>query len=118
MIPSINLEIYRYKGTMPKIFPDIRKTRIIFASRAEELFYNLCLENLSSDWMVFYSCTLSNVELGEGLKDNEIDFALYHPRFGLVVIEVKGGRIRYEKENNKFFSINRHDESFSIKNPF
>ncbi len=50
------------------------------------------------------------------MLDNEMDFVLYHPRYGIVVVEVKGGRIRHTE--GKFFSLNRFDELFPIKNPF
>jgi len=103
---------------MARMFPDVIKSRVVFASRAEEAFYNECRRTLGSSWSVFYSCTLSSIEKNFGLKDNEIDFVLYHPRFGLIAVEVKGGRIGYEKESNNFFSINRLDQRFSIKNPF
>ena len=100
------------------MFPDTRKSRVIFASRAEEIFYNTCMEGLSENWKVYYSCTLSTIDNQTGLKDNETDFVLYHPRFGVLVIEVKGGRIQYSATSGKFYSINRHDEKFEIKDPF
>jgi hypothetical protein len=103
---------------MALCFPDSDETRVIFSSAAEELFYNACREQLGPSWRVYHSCTLSTVERGEGQRDNEIDFVLYHPRFGAIVVEVKGGRIRYEAESRRFFSVNRHDEAFEIKNPF
>lgn len=103
---------------MAKISPDSKKTRVIFASAAEEQFYEECLK-LSDEWRVWYSRTLSAVdEKGAGLKDNEIDFVLYHPRYGVIVVEVKGGRIRFDAETQTFYSINRLDESFRIKDPF
>lgn len=103
---------------MASMFPDTRATRVIFASRAEEIFYNTCMEGLSDNWKVYYSCTLSTIDNQTGLKDNETDFVLYHPHFGVLVIEVKGGRIQYSASSRKFYSINRHDERFEIKDPF
>lgn len=103
---------------MAVMFPDSAKTRIIFASGAEEVFYNTCRDHLPENWRVYYSRTLSRIETKEGLVDNEIDFVVYHPHFGVVVVEVKGGRIRFDAQSATFFSVNRHDESFPIKNPF
>ncbi len=102
----------------PKIHPDTDKTRVIFASAAEEQFYNQCRDSLDSGWQVYHSCTLSTVEGNEGLKDNEIDFLCYHPSYGAIAVEVKGGRIRRDSSTGKFYSINRHGESFEIKDPF
>ncbi len=101
-----------------KLYPDSEQTRVVFASPAEEQFYEQCRATLGSDWQVYYSCTLSTMDGDEGLKDNEIDFVCYHPRYGVVVIEVKGGRIRHDGETGKFYSVNRHGESFAIKDPF
>lgn len=102
---------------MAHIFPDRKQGRVIFASKAEEAFYDLA-EQLSSSWNVYYSCTLSSFEPGKGLQDNEIDFVLYHPKLGLFVIEVKGGLIKFDSQRGEFFSVNRHGQSFQIKNPF
>lgn len=102
---------------MAKIFPDSNHRKVIFASHAEEQVYQLT-RKLSKQWQVYYSCTLSSLEPGKGLVDNEIDFVLYHPRWGLFVIEVKGGQIKYESETGDFFTVNRFGKSFRIRNPF
>jgi len=103
---------------MAQLFPDTSRSKVIFASKAEEAFYTQCRQSLGKAWRVFYSCTLSVVESDQGLQDNEIDFVLYHPRLGVIVLEVKGGRIRYDAGSNNFFSVNRLGETFAIKNPF
>ncbi len=103
---------------MAKMFPNVEKTRVVFASSAEEAFYLQCTKEFSDAWRVFYSVTLSGLEHEEGLRDNEADFVLYHPRYGVVVVEVKGGRISFDAEKGQYFSVNRHGESHPIKNPF
>ena len=102
---------------MAKIFPDIERTRVVFSSAAEEQFYSQAKTTLTGGWIVFYSCTLSTMEGDDGLKDNEIDFVCYHPSYGIVVVEVKGGRIRFDAQTSKFYSVNRHNETFEIKDP-
>lgn len=102
---------------MAKIFPDVAKTKVIFASHAEETVYSKCL-GLSSKWQVYYSVTLSSIEENRGLVDNETDFLLYHPDYGVVVLEVKGGRIGFNTEKDSFYTVNRYGKSFFIKNPF
>ena len=103
---------------MALMYPDTSSARVIFASRAEEAFYEACRDSLSDAWTVYYSRTLSTVDRDSGLKDNEIDFVLYHRQYGVLVIEVKGGRIRHNAQNGKFYSINRYGETFKIKDPF
>jgi hypothetical protein len=103
---------------MALMYPDTSSTRVIFASRAEEVFYEACRNSLSDAWTVYYSRTLSTVDRDSGMKDNEIDFVLYHRAYGVLVIEIKGGRIRHDTQSGKFYSINRYDETFEIKDPF
>ena len=101
---------------MARMYPDADKSRLVFTSSAEQQFYDTARRSLGDGWRVWHSCTLSRLEGDSGLKDNEIDFVVYHPRFGVFVVEVKGGRVRHE--GGQFFSINRHGESFRIDNPF
>jgi len=100
---------------MASVKPDANRTRVVFQSRAEEDFYRKC-KKFSRHWQIYYSCNLAAIEKGKGMLDNEMDFVLYHPQHGIVVVEVKGGRIKHEA--GKFFSLNRFDELFPIKNPF
>lgn len=102
---------------MAKIFPNSDRVKVVFPSHAEEQLYQL-FRNFSKDWSVYYSCTLSAFEQEQGLVENEIDFVLYHPKLGVVVVEVKGGRITYDPASQQFYSENRYGEQFSIKNPF
>lgn len=102
---------------MATAYPDIKLTEVVFPSQAEELVYRLAL-SLPDSWRVYHSITLSMREEHDGVKDGEIDFVFYHPRHGVIVLEVKGGRISLDGDTGKFYSINRHGRSFAIKNPF
>ncbi len=103
---------------MAKFFPDVKKENITFMSHGEKLFYEQCAVSLSDEWTVHYSVVLSRKEQDRGVRDNEMDFILYHPRHGLVVAEVKGGKISYNPTQRKFYSENRYGKVFGIKNPF
>jgi hypothetical protein len=103
---------------MALMYPDTKNARVIFASRAEEAFYQACRNSLSDAWIVYYSRTLSTIDRDSGMRDNEIDFVLYHRGYGVLVIEIKGGRIRHDTQSGSFFSINRYGETFKIKDPF
>ena len=99
-------------------FPHIDKTRVIFHSQAEKKFYDACFNSLGKDWDVYYSVTLSGSDKESGLQENELDFLLYHPKFGIIAIEVKGGRIQYDSDKQQFVSIDRYGRKHFIKNPF
>lgn len=99
------------------IFPDVRRMSVVFASSAEEQVYALA-QNLPDPWRIYYSCTLSMKEQDAGVREGEIDFVFYHPAHGVIVVEVKGGRIQLDGATGQFSSVNRHGRSFTIRNPF
>ena len=47
---------------MAQMYPDTNQTRVIFASRAEEVFYEACRKSLDDAWVVYYSRTLSTID--------------------------------------------------------
>lgn len=102
---------------MATIFPDVERMSVVFASQAEQDVYELA-KKLSDSWRVYYSCTLSTKESEGGIKEGEIDFIFYHPHYGVIVVEVKGGRISLDGATGQFYSENRHGRSFAIRNPF
>ena len=49
----------------------------------------------------------------------ESDFVICNPNAGILVVEVKGGGIRYDpSESNHWYSIDRHGNEHQIKDPF
>jgi hypothetical protein len=55
---------------------------------------------------------------GAGARDGETDILVAHPRLGLLVIEVKGGRISLDYSTRRWTSTDRHGAQHAIKNPF
>ena len=47
----------------------------------------------------------------------EADFVIVHPRRGVIVLEVKGGRIEGDWSSDAWTSIDRHGRPHEIKNP-
>lgn len=70
-------------------------------SLAEIKFYETT-NSLSKGWTVWYSV---NWDKETSLKSGEADYVLFHPNYGYVIIEVKGGDILVE--DGKFFTINQ-----------
>lgn len=53
------------------------------------------LAGLDDEWLIYYS--YSWVQAGpKRLQEGEADFVLLHPRWGLLVVEVKGGRVEFD----------------------
>jgi hypothetical protein len=102
---------------MAFLYPDVRNTEVSFPSLAEQMVYQKA-GSLNDGWRIYHSITLSMKDERDGVRDGEIDFVFYHPSYGVIVMEVKGGRISLNGETGKFYSVNRHGRSFPIKNPF
>lgn len=80
---------------MPRMIPaDCPDTT---ESRAEiSIFYEL-KKKLPDDWTVFHSLGLLNKNENGKILDAEIDFIIVNPKFGLLILEVKGGQISYQE---------------------
>ncbi|BAZ13755.1 NERD domain protein [Calothrix sp. NIES-4071] len=96
---------------MAKMFPEHLRSNI--RSRAEKLLYKAFQEQLSDSFVVFHSCRWQVRNLRNGAKDGEADFIIACPNLGILVVEVKGGQIRYDGRENQYYSNDNH-----ISNPF
>lgn len=82
-------------------------------SYAERKLYAAFQEQLSDGFTVFHSIWWQVRDTAEGVRDGEADFCLVHPDFGILILEVKGGRIRYDGTSGQWFS-----NEYAIKDPF
>ena len=82
---------------------------------AEVRVYDALRENTSQKWTAYYSVKwLGSTHPDGPPRDGEADFILTHPKFGVIVLEVKGGAIRYEGRLMQWFSRDRHGASHDI----
>jgi hypothetical protein len=72
------------------------------------------LAGLPDPWRVFHRVAWQSVR-DRRQGDGEADFVLLHPRVGLVVLEVKGGRISIEE--GEWFSTDGQGERWQVRNP-
>lgn len=103
---------------MANIFPEWiseeqRKSNPKF--RAEFKIYDALKQTLSDQWYVFYSRTWTWVEKSSRLRTRETDFIIAHPKYGILLMEVKGGGI--EVKDGKWVSTDRYDNKWNI-NPY
>lgn len=61
---------------------------------AEAKVYCAC-QSLPDSWVVLHGLRTLLIEEGKGPRDREGDFVILHPEYGLLVIEVKGGKIKH-----------------------
>lgn len=81
-------------------------------SMAERKLYDLFREQLGARWTVFHRVAWQLRDVHTGVRDGETDFVLVHPAFGILILEVKGGIIRYDGLTQQWFSHEHH-----IKDP-
>jgi len=94
-----------------KFFPD---TIAEAAPNSERKLWR-AFEGLDYEWHVFHSVAWQAPRGGrEG--DGEADFILVHRRHGVLIFEVKGGRV--ELVGGQWFTIDRFGERHAIKDPF
>ncbi len=82
-------------------------------SAAERRLYGGFQDQLPDDFVVFHSVWWQLRERATGIRDGEADFVLAHPDHGILLLEVKGGRIRYDGRTGEWFS-----NEYQIKDPF
>jgi len=72
-------------------------------SHAEKTVLDSLRDNLDESCIVFHSLDVLAKNREERLVDAEIDFLVLSPRGGMLVIEVKGGGIRFDGGQEKWF---------------
>ena len=72
---------------------------------SERIVFDAIKKNLSDEWYVFHSFDYVTRDLNQKRWDGEIDFLLYHPEKGMLIVEVKGGAISYR--NGQWYQEDR-----------
>ena len=62
---------------------------------SERIVFAALQKNLSEEWRVFHSFDYVVRDLQLKRWDGEVDFLLYHPSLGILIMEVKGGAISH-----------------------
>ena len=104
---------------MANIIPILSEKQISeIPSRAEQKVYKSLEGQLSNDCLVIHSLEfIKQTSKYKGHGDREADFVIFSPRLGVLVVEVKGGGIEYDKSIRKWYSIDRNNKKYEIKNP-
>jgi hypothetical protein len=87
-------------------------------SHAERLLYEGFRDKLDDSYTVFQPVHWQSLDREGRPRDGEADFVIAHPDRGILVIEAKGGGIRFDPRNGEWVSIDRGGRSHHIKDPF
>jgi hypothetical protein len=83
---------------------------------AEKKVYEKLVQ-LPDPYVVFYSVAWQLRNPLAGAHDGEADFIVAHPEKGVLILEVKGGRIRYDAGESQWYSLDRNEVEHAIKDP-
>ncbi len=81
------------------------------ATDSERAFFETLARKLDENWFVFHSVRFMDEEKKGKRQEREIDVLLFNPIYGLVVVEVKGGKI--ECREGKYFVDERPCNPFA-----
>lgn len=87
---------------MAKMFPEQLRSNI--SSNAEKHLYQKLQKQLSDDFVVFHQVRWQVREPHKRIKDVEADFVIACPNLGILLLEVKGGKIKYDGATDKWYS--------------
>lgn len=85
--------------------------------RAELSVYDSLRDGLSSEWTVFYDVPWLSIPEDGMAFDGQADFIVAHKDYGILLIEVKGGGIRYDGPRLQWISRDGNDTDHDI-DPF
>jgi len=85
---------------------------------AERKVYEALEASLGPDHAVFYSVAWLSRNPRSGAHDGEVDFVVAHAERGVLLLEVKGGRICRDQGTGRWTSIDRAGFPHTIHDPF
>ncbi|TCA29828.1 DUF2075 domain-containing protein [Rhizobium leguminosarum bv. viciae] len=101
---------------MARCFPDPQLA--VSDSNAELIVFRALSEQLGPNYVILHSVAWISRPGGGGPREGESDILIAHPALGLLVIEVKGGRVALDYRTKTWVSIDGNDVAHEIKNPF
>jgi len=87
-------------------------------SPAERRLYEAFARELDDEWVVFHHVKwIGHDDLGRP-RDGEADFVVAHPHLGILVVEVKGGRICFDETTGHYTSTDHDNVEHDVGDPF
>jgi predicted ATPase len=86
-------------------------------SEAERRLFDTFKRDFSDDFVVFAGVHWLQKQREGGAEDGEADFVVAHPKYGFLVLEVKGGGIRRDAAAGQWYSTDRRGQEHKIKDP-
>jgi len=101
---------------MARMYPQHLPDGVV--SSAERLLYEQFAQQLPESFIVMHSVKWLMRDRKRYDRSGEIDFLIVNRELGLLVLEVKGGRIRVDGTTRQWYTKDRYDDESPIKDPF
>ena len=102
---------------MAHMYPETLKGLNV-RSQAEIELFDTFQQQLSDHFTVIHSVAWLGIrKSGAPPTDGEADFVVLHPRMGILIMEVKGGKIGIDSQSG-WYTVRRDNTSSNIKDPF
>ena len=101
---------------MAMIIPSVPITPGPVSSLSGESKALLALQSLPDDYRVYHRKTWYSFD--GGAREGEADLLLQHRELGMLVLEVKGGRVAFDGRTGVWTSTDRDGAVHEIKDPF
>ncbi len=103
---------------MAIMYPNNLPKSLVDFLRGEAKVYEALKNQLDNTWTVYSNVIWANTS-NDYVRDGEIDFIISHPKYGVLVLEVKGGmQIVFHPETDAWNSIDANMNGHDIKNPY
>ncbi len=107
---------------MPTLIPSLPLPPLPVASLSGEAKALLALQALPDYYRIYHRKTWYSFDgldgSREGVREGEADFVVLHPDLGMLVVEVKGGRVAFDGRAGAWTSTDRGGTVHEIKDPF
>jgi len=101
---------------MATVIPALSLLRATAETLSGEFEVLLALQSLPDDYRIYHRKTWYSFD--GGVREGEADLLLLHPELGLLVLEVKGGRVAFDGRAGTWTSTDRGGAVHEIKDPF
>lgn len=103
---------------MALMYPEYDLPEKRISSRTERALYPLFRDHLSPEYRVLHSVKWHIKTKKQRIVDGEADFIFIHPRYGVIVLEAKGGTMAHDAETHVWTSVDRNGKTHIIADPF
>ena len=97
---------------------DFQLDRLTLKSKAEARFYVACRDQLGPEIWVIHSIAWISTVSSTRPRNGETDFTIFNPNGGFIVVEVKGGGVGFDRNNDEWYSFGSHGKSVLDESPF